>query len=57
VLDGIDLIWADAGRGASVGIVIVRGQRVCVSSVAGSSLINKLGDHDANIAVLGRHPS
>ena len=57
MLDGIDLIWADAGRGASVGIVIVHGQRVCVSSVAGSSLINKLGDHDANIAVLGRHPS
>jgi hypothetical protein len=54
VLDGIDLIWADAG---SFGIVTVRRQRVCVSSVAGSSLINKLGDHDVNIAVLGRHPS
>jgi len=57
VLDGIDLIWADAGRGASVGIVTFHRQRVCVPSVAGSSLINKLGDRDANIAVLGRHPS
>jgi len=57
MLGGVDLIWADAGRGSSIGIVTVRKQRVCISSVAGSSLINKLGDHDANIAVLGRHPS
>jgi hypothetical protein len=38
----------------SVVIVTVCRQRVCVSSVTGSSLINKLGNHDANIAVLGR---
>ena len=57
MLDGIDLIWADAGRGASVEIVTVRRQHVFVSSVAGSSLINKLGDRDANIALLGRQPS
>ena len=57
MLDGIDLIWADAGRGASIAIVTVRRQRVCVSSVAGSSLINKLGDHNANFPALGRHPS
>jgi len=57
VPDGIDLMWADAGRGSSVGIVTFRRQRVCVSRVSGSSLINKLGDRDANIAVLGGHPS
>ena len=56
MLDCIDLICADAGRGASVGIVTVRRPCVCVSSVAGSSLINKLGERDANIALLGRHP-
>jgi len=38
VLDGIDLIWADAGRGANIGIVTARRQRVCVSSATGSSL-------------------
>jgi hypothetical protein len=61
MLGGVDLIWADAGRGSSIGTVTVRKQRVCISSVAGSSLINKLGHRTVLlylfITVLGRHPS